>query len=339
MNVLFALALVLAFAAVYMSVIEAFSIAFKLTGMATKKIRFQVASLFTSTGFTTNESELIVNDERRRKIAIFCMYTSHIFSVIIVGLSINLVMSVFDSITKNFSFTAETFVSWYAIVFYVAFVFFAVALILRIPPIHKRFINFLERLAIRMSKANRKTNIVTIIDMYGKKAVVEVFLNIIPEFAKDKTLFEMQLTKKYLINILSVRRGNRNIDVTKDTMFAPGDVIVIFGLVNDIKDAFINDVDVSKKTIVVSETSNTLSLLNNYGPNVLMEIEVEEVPQEIDGIPMKDSHLPDRYNINVAVIKRNDNYITVDKDTIIQKGDKITVFGPYKNIKHLFKND
>jgi Trk K+ transport system NAD-binding subunit len=70
-----------------------------------------------------------------------------------------------------------------------------------------------------------------------------------------------------------------------------------------------------------------------------MEIDVEEVPQEIEGLPMKDTHLPDRYSINVVVIRRNDNYITVDKDTVIQKGDRITVLGPYKNIKHLFQND
>ena len=28
-----------------------------------------------------------------------------------------------------------------------------------------------------------------------------------------------------------------------------------------------------------------------------------------------------------------------DKDIVIENGNKITLFGPYKNIKHLFKND
>ena len=32
-------------------------------------------------------------------------------------------------------------------------------------------------------------------------------------------------------------------------------------------------------------------------------------------------------------------YVVVDKNTVIQKGDRITVLGPYKTIKHLFKND
>ena len=61
MNIWLAISFVLAVVSVYLFVIEAFSVAFKLTGMATKKIRFQVASLFTSSGFTTSESELITN--------------------------------------------------------------------------------------------------------------------------------------------------------------------------------------------------------------------------------------------------------------------------------------
>ena len=340
MGLIFALALILTFAAIYVFVIEIFSVAFKLTGLATKRVKFQVASIFTGTGFTTQESELIANDQRRRKIAVACMYTSHIFSVIIMGLLVNFVISLVTIIANNVTFTVEIFTEWYAIVFYISFVLFMTMMMLRIPPIHARFINFLEKTAIKLSKTNRKTNIVSVIDVYGKNAVVEVLLNKIPDFAKDKTLFDMKLTKKYLINILSIRRGNRTIEVTKDTMFAPGDVIVIFGLVNDIKEAFVKSVDTANNTIVVQEEKiNTFALLNNYGPNVLMEIDVEEVPQEIEGLSMKDTHLPDRYNINVAVIKRNDDYIIVDKDTVIQKGDRITVLGPYKSIKHLFQNE
>ena len=336
MDIIFAIALVLSFTAVYMLVIEAFSVAFKLTGLATKRIKFQVASLFTGTGFTTNESELIVNDEHRRKIAVACMYTSHIFSVVIVGLLINLVISVSNSIINKPSITTETFVSWYAFVFYFSLLVFATVLIIKIPPVNKRFVNFLEKLAVAMSSTNRKNNIVNVIDLYGKNAVAEVLLNRTPEFAKDKTLYEMQLNKKYVINILSIKRGKRTIEVSKDTMFTQGDIVVVFGLVNDIKAAFVESLGKANKTIIVENKGNTLSLLNNYGSNVLMEIDIEEVPKEIEGLPMKDSHLTDKYNVNIGIIKRNDDYIAVDKDTVIQKGDKITVFGPYKTIKHLF---
>ena len=339
MNLILAIALVLTVSALYMLIIEIFSVAFKLTGLATNRIKFQVASLFTETGFTTNESELIVNDNRRRRIAVACMYTSHIFSVAIMGLLINFVISLTTSITNKASITAETFTTWYAIVFYVSFVLFSIMAIIKIPPINRRFQLFLEKLAVAISKNNRKYNIVSVIDMYGKNAVAEVLLNQVPDFAKDVTLYEMQINKKYSINVLSIKRGQRTIEVSKDTMFAQGDVIVVFGLVNDIKEAFVNNATNNTDLVVIANNVNTLSLLSNYGSNVLMEIEVKEVPHEIKDLPMKDTHLSDRYNINVMVIKRNNDYVFVDKDTVIEKGDVITLLGPYKTIKHLFNNE
>ena len=158
-----------------------------------------------------------------------------------------------------------------------------------------------------------------------------------PEF-DEVPLVKMSLNKKYVINVLSIRRGSRTVEVTKDTMFRKGDILVMYGLINDIQEAFINSIENSEKTIVINK-ANELSVLNNYGANTLMEVDVVEVPKELEGIPMKDSHLIDRYSINIVVIKRKDEHIFADKDTIIQDGDKITLFGPYNNIKHLFKND
>ena len=197
---------------------------------------------------------------------------------------------------------------------------------------------FLERIAVSLSRKNRKYNIVSVIDMYGKNAVAEVFLNKIPEFAKDVPLFDMQINKKFSINVLSIERHGRMIEVNKDTMFAQGDIIVVFGLLSDIKEAFVNDIQNTDMNVNLDKV-NRLDLLNTYGSNVLMEIDIQEVPQEIDGLTMKESQLTDKYNINVTVIKRDNDYLFVDKDTIIQKGDVITVFGPYKSIKHLFSNE
>lgn len=336
MNVWLAISLILAVIAVYMFTIELYSVAFKLTGLTTKKIKFQVASLFTGSGFTTTESELIANDDRRRKIAVACMYTGHIFSVLVMGLIINVFFSI--GMSLNSEKKAVNFTDWYFIVFYIAAGFFLLTTIIKIPPINKRFQKFLERIAINATKKRRNTNIITILDLYGKNAISEVVLNRIPDFANDLSLGQMNLTHKYVINILSIRRGKRNIEVSKDTMFRKGDILVIYGLVSDIKEAFINSLDDTTKAVVVDKT-NELSLLNNYGANALMEVDVVEVPKELENIPMKDSHLIDRYSINIVAIKRKDGYLFADKDTIIEDGDKITLFGPYKNIKHLFQND
>ena len=319
-----------------MIVIEIYSVAFKLTGLATKKIKFQVASLFTSAGYTTAESELITNHDGRRKIAVACMYTGHIFSVLIMGLIINVFVSI--GVTLTGAREKTNFTDWYFIAFYISVGLFLLVLILKIPPINRKFLNLLERIAVSASKKRRNTNIITVLDFYGKSAIVEVILNKMPPAFDELPLFKMNLTKKYVINVLSIRRGARTVEVTKDTMFRKGDVLVIYGLINDIQEAFLNSIDNNNKTIVINKT-NELSVLNNYGANTLMEVDVVEVPKELEGIKMKDSHLSDRYSINIVVIKRNEEHIFADKDTIIQNGDKITLFGPYNNIKHLFKND
>ena len=337
MNFWLAISLILAVAAVYLFMIEIFSVAFKLTGLATKKIRFQVASLFTGAGFTTQESELITNDDRRRRIAVICMYTGHIFSVVFMGLIINVLISIGNSINEDKS--GRTWTEWYFIVFYISAFIFLLVLFIKIKPINIKFQRLLENIAISTSKRKRNTNIITVLDYYGKNAIVEIILNKIPAFAEGVSLLEMKLTNRFAINLLSIKRGKRMVDVTKDTMFRKGDIVVAYGLINEIQEAFINSLDEkADKTIVVDHT-NELKLLNNYGANALMEIDVDEVPKELDGIKMKDSHLTDRYSINIVIIKRNNEYIFTDKDTVIQNGDTVTLFGPYKNIKHLFNNE
>ena len=337
MNIWLAFSLILAVVSVYMLTVEIFSVAFKLTGLATSKIRFQVASLFTSTGFTTNESELIVNDERRRKIAIACIYTGHIFSVVIMGLVINVFFSITTLVGSGAS-TTYTFTEWYFIVFYVASALFLLMVLIKIPPINRRFQKLLETIAINSSKKSRNTNIITVLDLYGKHAIAEVILNRLPDFAKEKTLFEMGLTKKFLINVLSIRRGKRIIEVTKDTMFSKGDVLVIYGLINDIKEAFVNSLE-KKENVAVIDRTNEITLVSNYGKNSLVEVYVDEVPKDLEGVMIKDAGLNDRYAITVVVIKRKDEYLSVDKTTVFQQGDRVTLIGPYRNIKLVFMND
>lgn len=336
MNIWLAISLILAVVTIYLFMIEIFSVSFKLTGLNTGKIKLQVASLFTGTGFTTAESELITNDERRRKIALACIYTGHIFSVAFMGLIIN----VFFSFSNYFSsdITTPSFTEWYFIIFYITASLFILVIILKIPPINKRFQKFLEKIAVNSSRKNRNNNFVTVLDMYGKNAVVEVILNNVPEDAKDTPLCQLGLTNTYSINILSIKRGKRVIDVSKDTMMRKGDILVIFGLINDIKEFFINSVKGTEAPVVIDH-SNEITLVNNYGSNALVEVYVDEVPASLVDTKIKDAQLKEKYSITIGIIKRKEKYIFVDKDTVIQKGDTLTLFGPYKNIKILFRNE
>ena len=336
MNLWLAISLVLGVTTIYLFTIEFFEVAMKLTGLATSKIHFQVSSLFTGAGYTTAESELVVNDEKRRKIALACMYTGHIFSVAFMGLIINVLFSISLAVTEIGE--QPRFTEWYFIVLYVTLFLFALVLLIKVPPINKRFQKMLETIAINSSKKNRSTNIITVFDLYGKHAIAEVVLNIVPDFMKDVPLYEMGLTKKYSINVLSIKRGSRIIEVTKGTMFARGDHMVVFGLINDIKEAFVNSISKAKDAVAI-DRSNEITLVSNYGPNALVEVYVDEVPPELKDVKLMDAHMKDRYGITIGLIKRKDQYVAPDKDTIIQRGDNLTLFGPYKSIKVLFRNE
>ena len=65
------------------------TIAFELTGLKLPVARFQAISCFTGTGFTTRESELIVRNSQRRKIASVLMIMGYAGFVSLIATAIN----------------------------------------------------------------------------------------------------------------------------------------------------------------------------------------------------------------------------------------------------------
>ena len=88
-----------------------------------------------------------------------------------------------------------------------------------------------------MEKRNKK-NVLTSLDVYSKKAVVEVTLNNIPSELADKPLKNLKLNKAYGINVLTIRRRGHVLDVTPDTILQKGDLIAVFGDYQNIKDEY-----------------------------------------------------------------------------------------------------
>lgn len=81
------------FIIIFLVVVEFFSILFKLTGLDHKKARFQTISLLTSTGFSTKESESVVQHSTRRKIASMIMIFGYASSVTLVSFIVNILMT------------------------------------------------------------------------------------------------------------------------------------------------------------------------------------------------------------------------------------------------------
>ena len=80
--------------------------------------------------------------------------------------------------------------------------------------------------------------IANFIKEYGEEAMVEVQLNIVPEIFKNKGLFESGLKSNYSINLLTIKRKEETVAITKDTILQEKDIIVVFGPYTNIKNIF-----------------------------------------------------------------------------------------------------
>lgn len=113
------------FICIYMSIviliIEIHAIVFTLTGVKRTISRFQVLSLMTGTGFTTEESELILGHPVRRKLSMFLIvFGIFSFAVIISSLS---------TILSKYVVTVHTF--------YIAGIILILYVLLQIPVIQR----------------------------------------------------------------------------------------------------------------------------------------------------------------------------------------------------------
>ena len=54
----------------YWVMTELFTVLFRFTGLPDEKARFQVISILTGCGFTTRESELLLSNSSRRRLAL-----------------------------------------------------------------------------------------------------------------------------------------------------------------------------------------------------------------------------------------------------------------------------
>lgn len=331
MSLTLSLILIFGFVVIYIFFIEFFSILFRMTGLTREKARFQTISLFTTAGFTTSESEVVTRDRKRRRIAISCMITGNVFSVIIVALIIN----IFTQISSDASAVKSSLYVfiWSMSGFALFLIFF------NIPPVKRAYEKWIDRIATHFMKNNKK-NVITLLDNYGKDAIAEIYLNIMPEILDGKSVIESRLKDMYQMNILMFKRKGKVIDVTKDTIFQLHDILVIFGSYQNIKDCFEHPNKNAEDILEVENkvTENVIDLIDNYGKEAMAEVTINRIPDFLVDTKIKDSGLKDKYNINLLMIKRNDEVKPVSADTIIEVGDMLTVFGLYISIKAAFLN-
>ncbi len=325
MNITTALIIILGFIVAYMIIIGIFSTAFRATGLTKEKARYQAVSLFTNCGFTTSESELITSNRRRRRLAVILMIVGHIFAVIIVSL----VVALFGS------FKVSDVKDNYKVIIIIISIFFGILILFKLPFISKPLQNGFEKMALKRVMKREKDNIITVLDNYGKQSLAEIYIYWVPEILNDKSLKDANLKRNYDLNLVTIKRGNKVLDVSAETIIQSKDKIIVFGDIEIIKDIF-----KKKKEIVDTEedtTKNNIAIIDNYGKDALCEIKIIKNPEILEETSLGNSVIKSKYNVQVLMVKHETYHELANKDTIIEEGDTILVFGPYQSIKDIFR--
>ena len=312
----------------YFFLIEVFTVLFRITGLTKEKARFQVISMITCVGYTTSEAEIITTNKRRRRLCVVCMISGNLFNVLIISLIINLISSIASSDLVD---------EQLMLIGIIIGSLFLIIILSKIPFISRLIAKLIEAIARKLFIRNDNTNVLTMLDSYDSDAIVEIYINNIPDILKNKTLMESNFKNQYNLNILMLKRGDRTIDITKDTVIQNKDQIVVFGKKQVIKDLFTYKVDEAyEEEIINTPKENILNLIDNYGSDAMAEVTIYRLPDILKDKKLIESSLKTVYNLNVIMIKREDEPVPVTKDSIIKNNDTIVVFGNYQNIKKVF---
>ncbi|MDP8257993.1 MAG: TrkA C-terminal domain-containing protein [Candidatus Aadella gelida] len=190
MNLIFVIPVV-AIIVISTFIVKIASVALNLTGLDEKRAFFQSLSAFTGTGFTTRDSELIVNHDIRRRVIMFLMILGN------AGL-----VSVITTLTLSFLKGGSTPILVNTVVILVA-----ILLLIKIASnkgIMRRLTKKIQEKLIKSSTFTKRPveEILRLAEGYG---IAEITLT---EQCADigKTLFESSLRKQDIL-ILAIERG------------------------------------------------------------------------------------------------------------------------------------
>ncbi|CAM3891960.1 TrkA C-terminal domain-containing protein [Mesobacillus thioparans] len=193
------------------TVIEINTSIFVATGLERKIARFQVISMLTGTGFTTGESELIIDHPVRRRLGAFL--------ILFGAFSLAVIISAISKLLEDNFYTME--------IGYVAGGLLVLLLVLRAPMV--------QHLIARKLKSELQENyeladlpISDVLLMEDDDEVREIALEEESRFADKK--FDDIVDMGDDIILLFIKRGEINIrNKAHETKLEPGDVLVLYG--------------------------------------------------------------------------------------------------------------
>lgn len=145
-----------------------------------------------------------------------------------------------------------------------------------------------------------------------------------------------------IINFINLIRTDRQDDTIIVALIC---VSVLFGLIILSRIPFIKKLDekiitsIAKLIFLRNKTKNTFMVVDYEGKYCILDIHLAFVPDDFKDKTLAECELRPKYNINIIMIKRNGKVIRVDKDSVMQKGDNIILYGEMHKIKKAFNFD
>lgn len=213
---------------VYRLIDNIFTILFRMTGMTKEKAKFQVISLITNSGYTTTESELIMEKPLRRKLARFIMLFGYIFSLTFIAVFVNVILNLPQAIQQDF---------WNIVIMLFVIVIIW-ALISRTPKIQQAFNNGIEKLG-RKILYGKTTNIITVLGEYQSDIVAAINVGAVPEALKGKSVEAIKSNEDTPIKIILIKREGKLIrESDENAQIKEKDELVVLGKFSTIKAVF-----------------------------------------------------------------------------------------------------
>ena len=219
MNIYAAFSLFSLIILLYWVITELFTIFFRFTGLPDEKARFQVISLLTGCGFTTRESEMILSNRPRRRLARITMLFGYVFNITIVSAFINVFLSLKMAQLEDYLLVVLIPLAAIAVIF----------IFIRVPAVRAWGDRKLERFADRLIHADGG-NTVMPLDYIGTDSIALVTLKFIPEEYQGVSLADTRLKAETGILVMLVESpGKKAVPAGANTVFQVGDKLTVFG--------------------------------------------------------------------------------------------------------------
>lgn len=216
---------------IYFIIYKLFITLFVITGLSREKARLQVVGLLTLSGYTTKESELVVGDRLRRKLAIICQWCGIVMTTLITALIICIVSALDFSVEDN-HYLRNILITFFSSLGTLV----ALILLTRVKALKGFFYGALEK--ILYGNKIKNGNAIVFGEEKYKKVFATVYINRVPEIMKDKTLSEINFDA---VSIMVLNVHFNNVDGTADVddvVLKRGYKLEVYGDPESIKKVF-----------------------------------------------------------------------------------------------------